>query len=314
MAGYRVTGPKPSNRVKETTTRQQVPICPDPFMSSFRKNRDYVEHYLEEGYAVIRGVFGARDIGELAEAFDRVYRRAIAHRTSFRHQNVFFQIAQDPKLERVVRFAQWPSYFDDILHRYRIDPRMLAVIEPLIGDNVKQIINQLHWKPPGAEKAEFGYHQDIRFRHPRDAYRNPATSFVQTAMAIDPHHADNGGICIYPGSHKLGELRFPESGRIMNRTLNDADLARVGLNPADVVALSLDPGDLALWNLYTVHGSGPNNSTRDRRTYINGYVKAENCDRGEWTFRRGKPCSLGEPALVHYEELHTKPERHYVDD
>ncbi len=86
-------------------------------MSSFRKNRDYVEHYLEHGYAVIRGVFGLRDIGELAEAFDRVYRRAIAHRTSFRHQNVFFQIAQDPKLERVVRFAQWPSYFDDILHR-----------------------------------------------------------------------------------------------------------------------------------------------------------------------------------------------------
>ena len=283
-------------------------------MSYFRKNCDYIEHYQEQGYAVIRGVFGSRDIGELAEAFDRVYVRAIAHRTSFRHQNVFFQITPDPKLGRVVRFAQWPSYFDKSLDRYRIDPRMLAIIKPLIGDNVKQIINQLHWKPPGAEMVEFGYHQDIRFRQPRYAYRSPATSFVQTAMAIDPHHTDNGAICIYPGSHKLGELRFPESGRVMNRTLNDTDLARVGLNPADVVQLSLDPGDLALWNLYTVHGSGPNNSTRDRRTYINGYVRAENCDRGEWAFRRGRPCSLGEPTLVHYEELHTKPERHYVDD
>ena len=283
-------------------------------MSYFRRNCDYVEHYQEQGYAVIRCVFGSRDIGELAEAFDRVYVRAIAHRTSFRQKNVFFQITQDPKLGRVVRFAQWPSYFDKSLDRYRIDPRMLAISEPLIGDNVKQIINQLHWKPPGAEMVEFGYHQDIRFRQPRDAYRSPAISFVQTAMAIDPHHTDNGAICIYPGSHKLGELRFPENGRVMNRALNDADLARVGLNPADVVQLSLDPGDLALWNLYTVHGSGPNNSTRDRRAYFKGYVRAENCDRGEWAFRRGRPCSLGEPTLVHYEELHTKPERHYVDD
>ena len=110
-------------------------------MSVLRKNFDYVEHYQEHGHAVIRGVFGSRDIGELAQAFDRVYARAIAHRTSFRHQNIFFQITQDPKLGRVVRFAQWPSYFDKVLDRYRSDPRMLAIIEPLIGDDVKQIIN-----------------------------------------------------------------------------------------------------------------------------------------------------------------------------
>jgi ectoine hydroxylase-related dioxygenase (phytanoyl-CoA dioxygenase family) len=99
----------------------------------------------------------------------------------------------------------------------------------------------------------------------------------------------------------------------MNRALSDADLVRLDLDPAKVVQCSLDPGDVALWNLYTVHGSGPNNSTGDRRTYIHGYVKAENCDRGEWAFRCGKPCSLGEPTLVHYEELYRKPEPHYVD-
>jgi hypothetical protein len=80
------------------------------------------------------------------------------------------------------------------------------------------------------------------------------------------------------------------------------------------VTLELDPGDLAFWSVNTLHGSGPNRSTIDRRLYINGYVIAENCERGEWAFRDGAPCPVsGEPALVHYEELHTNPYPHYVD-
>ena len=39
---------------------------------------------------------------------------------------------------------------------------------------------------PGAAEAEFGYHQDIRFRRPRTAYRDPAGSYVQMGIAVDP--------------------------------------------------------------------------------------------------------------------------------
>ena len=76
---------------------------------------------------------------------------------------------------------------------------------------------------------------------------------------------------------------------------------------------TVDPGDVALWHLQTVHGSGPNRSAGDRRLYINGYVAAENADRGAWTFRNGKPCPLGDPVLIHYEDLHSRPGPHYVD-
>ena len=73
------------------------------------------------------------------------------------------------------------------------------------------------------------------------------------------------------------------------------------------------PGDVALWSLYAVHGSGPNLSGIDRRVYLNGYVAADACDRGEWAFRDGQPCALGAPQLVHYEELHSRGEPHYVE-
>jgi ectoine hydroxylase-related dioxygenase (phytanoyl-CoA dioxygenase family) len=273
---------------------------------------DHLEHYREHGYAVVKGVFDRQEVGELALAFDRLYARGLGYGASFRHQNVLFRLGEDPNLGRIVRMVQWPAYVDPVLARYRNDPRLLAILAPLLGKDLKQIINQMHWKPPGARAVEWGYHQDIRFRRPREAYRSPATSYIQTGIAIDRHDADNGAMTIVPGSHRLGELSAA-GGRVMDRPLNDRDLVDLGLDPGNVVHLRLDPGDVALWHLHTIHGSGPNRSASDRRFYLNGYVVAASCDRGEWAFKGGKPCPLGEPVLVHYEDLYARPEPHYVD-
>ena len=274
----------------------------------------YLEKFEKDGYAVVKGLFGAPEIAEIAAAFDRVYAEAMLHKRSFRMQNVLFNIVDDAALGRIVRMVQWPSYFNKELERVRRDPRILRILEPLIGANLKQIINQMHWKPPGAAMAEFGFHQDSRSRRPKEAYRDLATSYIQTAIAIDPHREENGAMVVCPGSQHLGELPFDPKQRSMHVSMDDNDLVRLGLDPDKVVTLDLDPGDLAFWSVHTLHGSGPNRSSIDRRLYINGYVIAENCDRGEWAFRDGAPCPVsGAPALVHYEDLHTDPGPHYVD-
>ena len=278
-----------------------------------RFNGDYAAQFRAEGYAVVPGVFAAEDIRALAEAFDRVYARGLSYPAPFRDRNVFFQVAGDPTLGRILRFVQWPSYFDPLLAHYRTDPRLFEIVSPLIGRDLKQIINQMHWKPPGAAKVEFGYHQDVHFRRPPEAYRDAGTSYVQTMIAVDPQGRDNGGLAVYPGSHKLGPLAFPDRGRIMDAELSEADLLALGLDPGKLVHLDLAPGDLALWHLCTIHGSGPNTAPIDRRAYLNGYVTAANCDRGEWAWRDGAPCTLGEPVLVHYEALHTKPGPCYLE-
>jgi ectoine hydroxylase-related dioxygenase (phytanoyl-CoA dioxygenase family) len=273
----------------------------------------HVNSFHERGYAIVRSVFMPAEVDALSEAFDRIRAEGLKHPHSFRHGNVFFRLATDPALGRILRYMQWPAYIDPVLDRFRTDPRMLAVVAPLIGVNLKQIINQMHWKPPGAAMAEFGWHQDIRFRRPREAYRQPGESYVQTGIAVDRHRLENGGMRFLPGSHRLGELHLGD-GRVMDRALDDGDLRRVGLNAAAAVTLDLDPGDVALWHLFTLHGSGRNHSASDRRLYINGYVDAAMCDRGEWTFRDGRPVPLGEPVLVHWEDLHVRPEPHYVDE
>jgi ectoine hydroxylase-related dioxygenase (phytanoyl-CoA dioxygenase family) len=272
-----------------------------------------VRHYHEQGYAVVRGVFDADEVATLAAAFDRHWRQGMAHRRSFRHGNLLYRLGDDAVLGRVLRLVQWPSYTDAVLARYRTDERLFRIVEPLLGRDVKQIINQLHWKPPGAAAAEFAYHQDARFRRPREAYRNLFASYVQTGIAIDRHTAASGAMRLYPGSHRLGEVELPIAGAVLDAGAADESLRRAGLDPARLVSVELEPGDLAFWNVWTIHGSGRNATAGDRRFYLNGYVRAADCDRGEWAFRDGAPCPLGDPVLVHYEQLFERPEPHYPE-
>ncbi len=100
---------------------------------------------------------------------------------------------------------------------------------------------------------------------------------------------------------------------MIDQSAENAILEGWGLDPGKVVDVTLDPGDVAMWLPHTLHASGPNRSTIDRRAYVNGYVIAPNCDRGEWAFRGGEPCELGEPALIQYDDLYARPEPHYID-
>ena len=276
-------------------------------------NAAYFQDFQRQGVAVVRGVFAAGEVAAMAKAFDCVHERGMAYPASFRDGNVLFRQGRDANLGRVLRLVQWPSYFEAMLDRVRKDPRILAILAPLIGEDIKQIINQMHWKTPGAAATDFGFHQDIRFRRPREAYRNTLWSFVQTGIAIDPHGPDNGGMTFVPGSHRLGELELPCAGAIMDTPAMAEDLERFGLDPTQAISLELEPGDVALWNLYTVHGSHTNRSGIDRRFYVNGYVRADDCDRGAWTFREGAPCTLGAPVLIHYDDLYRRPGPHYVE-
>ncbi len=275
---------------------------------------DHLDHYREYGYAVVKGVFAPDEVAELGHAFDRIYAQGLAYGRAFRHGNTFYNVTEDQVLGPVMRMMQWPAYVDPVLEGFRRDRRMHDIVAPLIGTDLKQIINQMHWKPPGAAMVEFGYHQDIRSRRPRTAYRDPAESYIQTAIAVDPHRRDNGAMTFYSASHKLGELPLSPGVKIMDTEMSESHVAKFGLAPDQRIDLELEPGDVGFWHLYAIHGSGPNISTIDRRVYLNGYVTAANCDRGEWAFRGGEPCRLGEPVLVHYEDLHVRPEPHYVED
>ena len=271
-------------------------------------------HYWRDGYAIVRGFFSPNELAEISAALNQLYAEGVAHARSFRHGNLFYNVARETEGGTpLVRMVQWPSYHQAMMNSVRLDPRFVQLLEPLIGSDLKQIINQVHWKAPGS-LGDFAWHQDSRSRNPASAYRNLATAYVQTGLAIDPHTPKSGCMRIIPRSHLRGDLDMDCSKKALGTAMSDDALEAVGLSDTDAIDLRLEPGDLALWSPYLVHGSGKNQSQHKRRLYINGYVRAADCERGEWTFRSGRPVALGsKPAMVHFESLYERPGPHYID-
>jgi hypothetical protein len=230
---------------------------------------------------------------------------------SYRHGNLGFWIADDPRIGINVIGAQWPSYDEQVLEAHRRNPRMLTLLEPLIGPNIRQIVNQLHWKTPGSTFA-VSFHRDRINRRPAEAYRALATSYVQTATVVDPMTPENGALLLVPGSHlRKPRSKHPGNGNFVAGDVSRSYLSAEGYSDADLLSIYAEPGDVAIWHVDTIHGSEMNRSAQDRCLYINGYVDARNCLRGHWAFIEGHGVPLPPidvPVLIHREDIFEKIE------
>lgn len=270
--------------------------------------------YAQDGYAIIRGFWPKEELARLSDTVEAVRAAALAHGRSFRHGNLFYRVEAGAGGPHVA-MAQWACWHFPALDAFRTHPRFLALLAPLLGPDLKQIIHQIHWKrrdAGGGSGGDYAWHQDSRSRRPAEAYRNLGASYVQTGLALDPHTPESGCLRVVPGSHLAGELDLKRDETVLGRPADDQDLALAGFAAADARPLLLEPGDLAIWSPFLLHASGTNRSDHQRRLFINGYVRAADCDRGEWAFRAGRPVPLPDrPGLVHYEGLFDRPEPHY---
>jgi ectoine hydroxylase-related dioxygenase (phytanoyl-CoA dioxygenase family) len=267
-----------------------------------------------KGFAIVRNVFQASEIVDIRKEFDRLKEKALQYRDVWRDKNVVYVVREHPKNGYHVRFIHWAPYISPILDKIRIDKRYLTICSSLIGNDIKQIQSQTSWKTPGCADTYYSFHQDYRYRRPASAFRNIGTSNLNTMLALDSHTKESGCLQVYPGSHRMGPLNLPQHDSILNMGYQQDVLTTAGLDANNLVDLELEPGDIAMWFSYVIHGSGPNNSTSDRRGFVNSYNKAQDTDRGEWAFKNGVPCPLsGEPALINYDDLYDDEDPHYVE-
>jgi ectoine hydroxylase-related dioxygenase (phytanoyl-CoA dioxygenase family) len=273
------------------------------------------EQLKSEGYAIIRGFLSPAEIAAVSAEADRIYTEGLKHHATYRDRNLLFEVLNDPKAKRrVVLQAHWTAWISPLMEQMRRSRHYYAVLEPLLGRDIKQISHQIHWKPPGAKYTSYRFHQDARFREGSLKAFDYLASSVTTGLAIDRQTAENGALRLFPRSQRLGYLGLSDDGPIMVGETQSEELRRAGLDPAAMITCEMEPGDLLLWTLFTVHGSAPNMSTYDRRFMINSYVRANDSDRGEWAFKDGQSKALGtEPEICKYEQLRERPGPFYIE-
>ncbi len=150
----------------------------------------HVSALREEGYAIVRGFLSGDDLARTRAAVDAVYAEGLKHHATWRDGNLCFEVLNDPAARRrIVIQAYWFAWINPVLEALRRDARYFALLEPLLGPDIKQIANQLHWKPAGAKYTSYRFHQDLRFRDKPELFSNLATNYFTTGLAFDRQDA-----------------------------------------------------------------------------------------------------------------------------
>ena len=274
--------------------------------------------YDRDGYAIVRNVFPAEDTAAMKARFDAWRADMVeSHAATFVRGNLRVWVGEaggaggEGSSKRVLRGVQWPSYSDAVLDGFRTHPRIFAIASALLGPDIKQIINQMHWKQPGS-LTQWRYHQDVRARKPEAAFRELASSYINLGIAVERCTDETGAMRVVPRTHAAGvdlgiEAVAEEMGVDEAPPSEEAlreMLARVGVRHEELRTLELAPGDVGVWSPFVVHGGGINTSTDCHRSfYIQGFGKLANLDRGHVAWLQGQAQPLGEPVLVQLENF-----------
>lgn len=172
------------------------------------------------------------------------------------------------------------------------DPRVIAIMEKLVGGKVSGIQTQFFFGKPGT--TGFSTHQDNFF-----VEAVPADSFVSTWLALTDVDKENGTIFVYPGAHKEGLLPvrklsgIPGVGQEYNASNEECVVPKAYLP----VTVEVPKGTLIFLHSLVPHGSFDNiTSNRWRQVMLNNYVKQK------IPFRAGNSAKRKE-IMIYEEEI-----------
>ncbi len=247
----------------------------------------WLQQYREVGFLHIKNFLSQRELISLTSAFEEIYRLSQKYSKTTDVGHCCFKFEKTSSSQSL-KFVKWASTINEELNKIRLHPGLFDICSELFGKNIKQVVNQMHWKMPG-DGISFQYHQDCTFRKPDAAYQDLFHSFIQTGILVDSSTRENGALEVFPGSH-LHKKPLLEGG--YSGWQSNQQNQKVIQNLGKVNLLTAKAGDLLAWNPYLVHGSKANTSEFPRRFYINGFAKAENCQNGIDVYVNGKPVSL----------------------
>ena len=214
----------------------------------------HVDQFREDGFLLIKG---ALDADALEEARAGLMHLISGDNPEFRgiqyEKSVRGRLDELSRKERIasVRKLQFFVGHDDRLTRLSEDPRLLRILEAIIGETPGLFANQAMVKPAkiGREKP---WHQDHAY------FDLPmGTQIVSAWVSLDAATPENGCMHVIPGSHR--------EGPVVHFQVRDWQICDEQVQTSRIVAVETDPGDILLWDGLLHHGTPPNRSDRGRR-------------------------------------------------
>ncbi|WP_397543539.1 phytanoyl-CoA dioxygenase family protein [Roseovarius salis] len=147
-----------------------------------------------------------------------------------------------------------------LAHRVAADPRVLDVVEGILGPDILIWSTEFFIKEPGT-KSVVSMHQDLTYWG-FGAVENLVTAWI----ALSPATPQSGCMDFVRGSHRNPILPHEDTDD-ENNLLSRGQEIRVEVAQEDRVPAILQPGQVSLHHGLMIHGSGPNSSD-DRRIAV----------------------------------------------
>ncbi|WP_405825149.1 phytanoyl-CoA dioxygenase family protein [Streptomyces sp. NBC_01390] len=213
----------------------------------------------EDGFTVVRGLFGYDEIAALRAEFAALHAAGPVP-GHFEPRPAGQDGRPADPLDAYPRVMQ-PHEFHEPSLGWLLDPRLRAVLEVLLGEEVLAAQSMFYFKPPGARGQAL--HQDNFF------LRVEPGTCVAAWIACETIDRENGGLEVVPGTHRM-DLFCPQEADAGVSFAREYVPPPPGLTP---VPVDMAAGDVLFFNGSLVHGSQPNLSTdRFRRSFIGHYV------------------------------------------
>jgi ectoine hydroxylase-related dioxygenase (phytanoyl-CoA dioxygenase family) len=216
------------------------------------------EFWAENGYLVVEDVLSQEEVERLRQAVTEL--EAHAEGLTESSDRFKLKVFGDGGGTRVQSIAEPHEAGGEWMALAR-HPRILDVVEDLLGPNIQLYYSMLMMKPP-REGFEAPWHQDFAF------FVHDRADLLACMVAIDDATIENGCLRVVPGSHKLGLVNHFKDGRFTEVVQGDTSEFD---DPARQRALPARAGSLILWNVLTLHSSQPNRSDRPRRAIVLEY-------------------------------------------
>lgn len=227
-----------------------------------------VEQYREAGFVSIDQAFTNEQVSELLDALFQLTVRELPDRTQLQFENLaagkIESLAPEERLD-YVRKLMWFVDLDPRIEAMAYEPRLLKIVEHLLGAEAEMFQEMALLKPPGIGR-EKPWHQD-------HAYFNlpEGTHVVGVWIALDDTYPENGCMHFLPGGHRQGAI--PHFNR---RDWQICDTEVLGKNQA--VATPLKAGGCLIFDGLVPHGT-PHNTTNTRRRALQFHYVAKGTPR-----------------------------------
>lgn len=212
-----------------------------------------VEEYREQGFAVAERFFDEEFVARMNGAIEETL--AAPELTS---------VAEvEPKDPSVARRIWSPTKRHAAFEQAASDPRLLDVIEALIGPDILFHYSKLHMKAPHVGSI-VDWHQDFSY------YPHTNTDLVTAMIYLDDATTENSCLQAIPGSHQFGLADHYIDGFFRGKVAGPG-----APDPAKAVPLEAPAGSVIFISCLLLHYSAPNNSDRVRRAFLPAYRAAD---------------------------------------